>query len=67
MTYFPELKLQYHMHLVPLEEYDPVQQYEATIKNETKKGTPNNATKVRYGKVGMLFTHVSVFSWLDQL
>ncbi len=57
-----------NMHLIPLENYDPVHQYEKTLdKMKQRKDVDMNVIKLFYLKVGLLFRHVSVFSWLDHL
>ncbi len=57
-----------NMHLVPLEKYDPVHQYEKTLdKVKQRKDFDKNVITLFYLKVGKLFRHVCVFSWLDQV
>ena len=58
----------HNMHLIPLENYDPVHQYEKTIdKMKQRKDFDMNVIKMFYLKVGLFFPHVSVFSWLDHV
>ncbi len=57
-----------NMHLLPLEKYDPVHQYEKVLdKMKQRKDFDMNVIKLFYLKVGLLFRHVSVFSWLDHV
>ena len=55
-----------NMHLIPLEKYDPVHQYEK-MSDKMKQRKDLNVIKLFYVKVGLLFRHVSVFSWLDHV
>ena len=56
------------MHLVHLQKYDPVHQYEKMLdKMKQRKDFDMNVIKLFYVKVGHLFRHVSVFSWLDHV
>ncbi len=53
-----------NMHLIPLENYDPVHQYEKKLdKMKQRKDFNMNVIKLFYLKVGLLFRHVSVFFW----
>ena len=55
-------------HLIPLEKYNPVHQYEKmSNKMKQRKDFDMNEIKLFYVKVGLLFRHVSVFSWLDHV
>ena len=55
-----------NMHLIPLEKYDPVHQYEKMLdKVKQRKDFDKNVITLFYKKVGLLFRHVCVFSWLD--
>ncbi len=57
-----------NMHLIPLEKYDPVHQYEKMLdKVKQRKNIDVNVIKLFYFKVGLLFQYVSVFSWLDHV
>ena len=57
-----------NMHLVLLEKYDPVHQYEKTLdKVKQKRDFDKNVITLLYKKVGLLFRHVCVFSWLDHV
>ena len=57
-----------NMNLIPLEKYDPVHQYEKMLdKMKQRKDFDMNVIKLLYVKVGLLFRHVSVFSWLDHV
>ena len=57
-----------NMHLNPLENYDLVHQYEKMLdKMKQRKDFDMNVIKLFYVKVGLLFRHVSVFSWLDHV
>ncbi len=56
------------MHLIPLEKYDPVHQYEKMLdKMKQRKDFDANVIKLFYLNVGLLLRHVSVFSWLDHV
>ena len=57
-----------NMNLISLEKYDPVHQYEKmSDKMKQRKDFDLNVIKLFYVKVGLLFRHVSVFSWLDHV
>ena len=50
-----------NMHIIPLEKYDPVHQYEKMIyKMKQRKDFDVNVIKLFYLKVRLLFQHVSV-------
>ncbi len=58
----------HNIHLIPLENYDPVHPYEKTLdKMKQRKDFDMNVIKLFYVKVGHLFRHVSVFSLLDHM
>ena len=55
-----------NVHLIPLEKNDPVHQYKKMLdKMKQRKDFDMNVIKLFYLKVGLLFLHVSVFSWLS--
>ncbi len=57
-----------NMHFIPLEKYDPVHQYEKMLdKVKERKDFDMGIIKLFYLKVGLLFQHGSVFSWLDHV
>ncbi len=57
-----------NMHFIPLEKYDPVHQYVKTLdKVKQRKDFDKNVITLFYVKVGLLFWHVCVFCWLDQV
>ena len=57
-----------NMHLIPLKRYNPAHQYEKmSNKMKQRKDFDMNEIKLFYVKVGLLFQHVSVFSWLDHV
>ncbi len=57
-----------NMHLIPLEKYDPVHQYEKmSDKMKQRKDFDMNVIKLFNVKVGLLLQHASVFSWLDHV
>ena len=55
-----------NMHLIPLEKYDPVHQYEK-MSDKMKQRKDLNVINLFYVKVGLFFRHVSVFSGLDHV
>ncbi len=57
-----------NIHHYPSEKYDPVHQYEKTLdKVKQRKDFDKNVITLFYKKVGLLFRHVCVFSWLDHV
>ena len=57
-----------NMHLIPLEKYDPVHQYEKMLdKVKQRTDFDMSVIKLFFLKVGLLFLHVSVFSRLDHV
>ena len=57
-----------NMHLILFEKYDTVHQYEKVLdKMKQRKDFDMNVINLFYVKVGLLFRHVSVFSWLDHV
>ena len=57
-----------NIHHYPSEKYDPVHQYEKTLdKVKQRIDFDKNVIKLIYVKVGLLFRHVCVFSWLDHV
>ena len=56
-----------NMHLIHLEKYDPVHQYEKMLDKVKHRDFDMNEIKLFYLKVGLLLRHISVYSWLDHV